>query len=381
MDLTTQLQFVFGLAGISTASLAFVVGLYAFFDSHSRLQENSYSIVATIFLFCLSVTLLVVAIILTSDNRLQIALWVTWIGLGVFALGWVVLFRTFLSLYGRISHMRDKRFLKYVFPISLINNLRSKKYALTVRARNHFLFNPFNFSQDEKNYIMQGYSFLFKGDRNVPLQQIAIDFLVDGLKNEETANYVCCDRPPYQVLSWFKKEEAVPVRLYSHLIIVDAFSPYLSFNDEIMKEANEEVEREGVKVVLAKGMAGVHSACNTAWYIIKEMLQKEGLQYRIPNRMVYDNLSSLAIVSSEAAVLSFYQHCVASERRYGMITVFIEYNDNTSRIMPAAEGVVDAVLSFSLDITTGKVEVEAEKLNGLEFSTHAGKKEYSSPRI
>lgn len=139
-----QSQLILGLAGISTASLAFMVGLYTFFDSHSRLQESAYGLLVTIFFFCLSTTFFLVSLALTANSLVLVGLRVTEVGLATFTLGWLVLFRTFFWLYGRVSHMRDRRFIKYVFPFSLINNIRSKKYALTVRPRSVFRLGPYS---------------------------------------------------------------------------------------------------------------------------------------------------------------------------------------------------------------------------------------------
>lgn len=380
MSLSEQLQFIFGFASISTASLAFIVGLYAFFDSHSRLQESAYNIVITIFFFSLSTLLLVISLIITANQALSIGLIIAESGLVIFAMGWLLLFRTFFLLYGRVSHMRDRRFVKYVFPFSIINNLRSKKYALTVKSRNSFALGPFNLLDEEVKTIAQGYSFLFIGPRHVTFQLMAIDILVDGLKNGETANYVCCDRPPYQVWEWFKRGEPVPVNLIRHVILVDAFSPHLGYDDEILKDANEEIEREGVTIISGKGMAGVHSACNTAWYKTKDILNKEGLKYRIPNRMVYDNVSSLSGISSADLVRSFYQHCVASERKYGMITIFVEFDDADQETLSIIKGVVNAILVFSLNDTTGRIEVEVKKMSAINLHSHAGKKAWPSKR-
>ncbi|HZS42603.1 MAG TPA: hypothetical protein VFA52_00025 [Candidatus Paceibacterota bacterium] len=380
MSQSEQLQLIFGFAGISTASLAFIVGLYAFFDSHSRLQESAYNIVTTIFLFSLSTLLIVVSLIITANDVISVGLDFAEIGLITFAIGWLLLFRTFFLLYGRVSHMRDRRFLKYVFPFSIINNLRSKKYALTVRPRSSFSLEPYSLTSEEIKIISQGYSFLFVGPRYLTFQLMAIDILTDGVNNGETANYVCCDRPPYQVWGWFKRGNSLSANLFRHIILIDAFSPHLGYDDEVLKDANEEVEREGVTIILGKGMAGVHSAGNTAWYKTKNILKKEGLKYRIPNRIVYDNLSSLASVSSCSLVRSFYQHCIASERKYGMITIFIEFDDTDPEILSAIESVVDAILIFSLDEKTREVQVEAKKLSAIDLAKHAGRRVWKSKR-
>jgi hypothetical protein len=380
MSQSEQIQLIFGFASISTASLAFIVGLYAFFDSHSRLQESAYNIVTTIFFFCLSTLLLVVSLIITANAVISAGLVIAETGLVIFGLGWLLLFRTFFLLYGRVSHMRDRRFFKYVFPFSKINNLRSKKYALTVRSRSSFNFGPYALTEEESKVISQGYNFLFKGPRHLAFQLVAIDILVDGVNNGETANYVCCDRPPYQVWEWFKRGASLPANLFRHVILIDAFSPYLGYDDEILKDANEEVEREGVTIIPGKGMAGVHSAGNTAWYKTKGILKKEGLKYRIPNRMAYDNLSSLASISSSDLIRSFYQHCVASERKYGMITMFLEAEDADPQVLSALESVVDAILVFSLNETSGEIEVEARKMSAISLAKHSGRKTWKSKR-
>ncbi len=380
MTQSEQLQFIFGFASISTASLAFIVGLYAFFDSHSRLQESAYNIVATIFFFSLSTLLLVISLIMTVNAVIYIGLIIAEIGLVVFSLGWLLLFRTFFLLYGRVSHMRDRRFIKYIFPFSIINGLRSKKYALTVRPRNSFNLGPYSLVDEEAKIISQGYSILFIGPKHLTTQLIAIDILVDGINNGETANYVCCNRPPYQVWGWFKIGVSLSANLFQRVILIDAFSPHLGFDDEILKDANEEIEREGVTIIQAKGMAGIHSAGNTAWYKTKNILKREGLKYRIPNRIVYDNLSSLSSISSSDLVRSFYQHCVASERKYGMITIFAESEDTDPEILSAIEGVVDAILVFSVNENSGEIEVEAKKMSLVSLIKHSGKKVWNSKR-
>jgi len=79
-------------------------------------------------------------------------------------------------------------------------------------------------------------------------------------------------------------------------------------------------------------------------------------------------------------IRSFYLHCVASERRYGMITMFLEYEDADQKILQAVEGVVDAILSFSINPTTGEIEVEAKKMDGIALSKHSGKNVWNSSR-
>jgi hypothetical protein len=207
---TAKVHLIFGLTGVGIGSLAFIAGLYAFVSSHTRLQESAYGILTTTFFFCLSTTFLIIALILTIIGAKPTGLLFAIGGLVIFVLGWLILFITFFQLYGRVSHMRDRRFLRYVPIFSLINNLRMKEFSsLDVVIRSSFNLGPYRFSKAELETIIQGYSFLFIGPRYLTFQLMAIDVLVDGLKNGETANYVCCDRPPYQIWKWFKPRDPI----------------------------------------------------------------------------------------------------------------------------------------------------------------------------
>jgi hypothetical protein len=158
-------------------------------------------------------------------------------------------------------------------------------------------------------------------------------------------------------------------------MLIDAFTPYLGYSDEILKGVNKEIEQSGVTIIPAKGLAGIHSALDTALFDkTAELVRLKGTKQRMPNRMVYDNLSSLYSLSSPDLVRTFALHVIAAERKYGMISIFVEYENADQGILSTIESTVDAILVFSWNNGNAQVEVEAKKMVGIDLAKHYNKK-------
>ena len=68
---------------------------------------------------------------------------------------------------------------------------------------------PFKFINEEIKIINDGYSFLFIGRCNIDMSNLALQLLIDGLENNETANYVCIDKHPITI--WNNAKRLIPL--------------------------------------------------------------------------------------------------------------------------------------------------------------------------
>ena len=120
----------------------------------------------------------------------------------------------------------------------------------------------------------------------------------------------------------FKDDEISNIT--KHLSIIDCFSTHYSFDDKVVKFHKQEFSSKGFRFFNAESFADVHTAANDSWYRFRKVCKDEENQYRIPHRTIYDTMSSLIRFSSEELYFLFLRHVIASEKSYGMISLFIE---------------------------------------------------------
>lgn len=373
---TDQTPVLLEFARVSLMSLAFVVALYAFFAKEPRLREGAERLLLVIFIVGVSALLAIVSLMGTLNEWAYVAKWSANAAMVVFSLGWGVLLLSFWRLYGRLYHMREKRFWKYVAPFSSAYGLLSKRYVLDALPRKAFALPPYTFEKKESATIMNGYTIFLLGAKEVDLTRIAIHILVDGLRHGETGDYVCCHRPPDQI--WREITTYYPDVLTATVkpAFIDAYSPNFGFDDEILKEKLAHLTaRAGgysVDVIPARTIPGIHTAGNTSWYISKK--KAHGAGPRRPHRTVYDHLSALVPFSSVEQITNFVHHFMAGEKAYGMITVVIEMKDSPREVINTIYKLADCVIEF--EVEAGTTYASMKKGKYLDLMRHTDKREY-----
>jgi len=358
---------------IAIASSAFTVALYTFFGKESRLRESANYLLWVIFIFGLSTLISIGSLLFSILNMQAYAISCLSAGIIVYIFGWGGFLFTFWKIYGRMYHMREKRFAKYVFPLRFFYNLIEKRYATTMRERRSFSLLPYDFDKEDQRIINKGYTFLFISDNSQIARRKAMEVLVNGLEEDETADYVCCERPPYQIWQEFKTFYPQVVRYTKNITLIDAYSPNFWFDDEIQREKLKEigggtVGSEGIRIIRARTVAAIHTASNTSWYMNKKQLEKSGGGLRKPHRTVYDTASTLAIFSGLEQIKTYFYHCLASEKSYGMITVIVEPASENKELIEFLSRLVDCVIEFK--VKNGRNFVKMIKADGLDFAKY-----------
>ena len=313
MEPITDFELAWRILSLSALSSAFVATLYTLFSKDYRLKAGSNSLLLILFALCCS-TLLALFAALFDKFQIQVNLLdLTIINTSTLLLLSVILFTAsvlglfwvFLKSYNRIYHLKEKRYLKHIFPFRLITNwLRSlKTYELGMgmepRNEDQKLFKslPFKFINEEIKIINDGYSFLFIGRCNIDMSNLALQLLIDGLENNETANYVCIDKHPITIWNNAKKINPIIKDKNHDIVFIDGYTPNYGFDDEILAERFAEIRRDGIQILPEKLLL-VYTQTGDAFKIIKKNEKAKSKNNRRPNRMVYDSLSTLQDVSS-----------------------------------------------------------------------------------
>ena len=391
-------------------SIAFVIAIYTLFTKDFRLKEDSSKLILIIFLFSTSITLTIFQII-NNDNILYfsfflilliiltiiigirneekiaivalICLILVSIGLitvlfdeilsaisfSAFGLGWVGLFYIFYISYNKIYHLRDKRTLKHLWPFNKIDDgikrLRKHAYEHDMEDRK-IDKNTFKSLPDQLCEILStfdslkdgGYSFLLIFGERINSIDYGLKFSFDGLDNGEYINYVCVDKHPYEI---YKKIKHLTQDHKNNFIFIDIFSPNYGFDDGINISKNQEIKNNGINIVPAKTIAGIHSSISKAFKIIESNVKKTSAKTRPPCRMIWDSFSSLADVSSKEIIKIFLNHVIPSERNYGMISIFIESENTDPEILNTLKRLVDATIV--VDYSDGKMTATIKKMS------------------
>jgi len=340
-------QLAFEFARLSLMSLAFVVALYAFLAKESRLREGIDKLLLVVFLVGCSSLLSVLSLFALENDFDEAAHHFVNAAIVVFSSAWVVLLFSFWRVYGRRFHMREKRFFKYVPPFAWLRSFLPARYESTAEQRTSFSLEPFALDKESLDSLSSGCSVLIVGDPKLDLSRVALHYFAEGLANGETGDYVCCHVPPYQ--AWDVLRTAYPLKWDDSNVerphFIDAFSGNLAFGDTILQLKMAYLTAKdglGMKVVPARGVAGVHTACNTSWR--KNKKKRAGRGARKPHRMVYDRLSTLVPFSSTEQIINYIMHCCVSERAYGMISIFVEPSTAPEDVLNAAYQAVDCVI-------------------------------------
>ncbi|MGP8256476.1 MAG: hypothetical protein ACLQMU_12465 [Methanoregula sp.] len=393
MEPITDFELAWRILSLSALSSAFVATLYTLFSKDYRLKAGSNSLLLILFALCCS-TLLALFAALFDKFQIQVNLLdLTIINTSTLLLLSVILFTAsvlglfwvFLKSYSRIYHLKEKRYLKHIFPFRLITNwLRSlKTYELGMgmepRNEDQKLFKslPFKFINEEIKIINDGYSFLFIGRCNIDMSNLALQLLIDGLENNETANYVCIDKHPITIWNNAKKINPIIKDKNHDIVFIDGYTPNYGFDDEILAERFAEIRRDGIQIITGKTIAGIHSATGDAFKIIKKNEKAKSKNNRRPNRMVYDSLSTLQDVSSPEQIRIFFNHSIPAEKSYKMVTFIIEYDDADNEVLTQLKRSVDAIIEFR-DDSSGAIKLKLIKLRDIDIRKYSDEVEWKT---
>lgn len=323
---------------IAIPSLALCIALYTFLSNNPKFREfgaRFWGVVALELvgiLFC-SMLLFVTEIRIDIGNEdLQDKLKIVenifeYLFLAFFLFGWIYLFRIFYLIYGSLYHLRKKRFIKYIKPISWIyeNVFHKKFYETNYRKRKQIKLNCFSgISNDIIDRIKGGGTILFLYDDNYDYMETVTNFVKETIQDKETVDYITTFRSPIELCKYISDDEISSI--CKKLSIIDCFSPHYGFDDKVLKFTKEDLIKKGYKFYEAGSFSEIHSAANSSWYRFRELCQNEENEYRIPHRTIYDTLSSLIRFSSEEQYFLFIRHVIYSEQSYGMISFILEPN-------------------------------------------------------
>jgi hypothetical protein len=181
------------------------------------------------------------------------------------------------------------------------------------------------------------------------------DFIDCGLTNGESVHYVTCQQP-----SWFVWEKAYSAdnnidNFHDYLVFIDCYLPVFGFDDEVLKKRRKDLQRRGISVVTAGGIAGLHTATAKAFNITKKTIRSQkpptGMtrSIRKPHRMIYDSVSALADASGIEQVRLFFRHVIPSERSYGMLTLIVESQRSDEVLLNSIKSIADVVCEVQND--------------------------------
>jgi hypothetical protein len=372
----------FELLRIYLATTAFVGALWAVYLKDARLRSGSEYVLISLFSFVLIVAIASVgATLLVIDEPVlqPFAAYFSYLALILYvvSMGSLVL-TVFVQSYNEVYNLRTNKFFKYFRPFRWLRNkfAKDENYELSVEPRTYevgkcplmsSLFTApagrerTNPEKDrdtaDKERVKKGASVLLTGTITGGVLDEVMKWVVRRLQQNETANYVACDRHPFGIWDRLKEQGLEEKReghtLRDSLVLVDVFTPAFGFTDEIHEDRQRQLNAQGVACVTAKTFAGLHTAVHQAFKIIKQKeKEQKGKQVRRPQVMVYDRTSALCDTESVEQFRVFWRHVIPSERSYGMITLIIEDAMAGDGVIKPLKELVDFVLSYNA--TEGK---------------------------
>jgi hypothetical protein len=206
--------------------------------------------------------------------------------------------------------------------------------------------------KSEKDRIKKGASILLTGTVTAAVIEKVLEWVIKRMEKTETATYVVCDRHPHAIWERLKAcgldKQHGGASLSDNIVLVDVFTPAFGFTDDIHQERDRQLDSHGISVVKAKTFAGLHTAVNKAFNIIKQKeKEQKNKKVRRASVMVYDRTSALCDTESVEQFRVFWRHVIPSERSYGMITVIIEDAMAGDGIINPLKELVDFVLNYN----------------------------------
>jgi hypothetical protein len=325
---------------LSIASVAFVVSFYGFVIKEPRLREGSDGLLLSVVLTGIGAVSGAFAGVSILTGHPIVAKSLVVLSVFFVIVGWCALLHALWSLYGRLYFMRESRFWKYVAPFSWIIR-PSRRYVAGMQSRTSLVIAGCDLTPPALQPFLGGCCILIIADPGADTSFIVDEVLKDGLTHAESCDYVCCQQSPCTI--WDRLTKKMSFSELKKLHFIDAFTPAFGYSDDIWKHKIEDLRAKdgnNVFVIPGRSIAGIHTASNTSWYVNK----KDSTGPRPPHRTVYDRLSALMPRTSIDQILSYFVHCVASERAYGMVSVIVESSSSPLALMATLRDISDIVI-------------------------------------
>jgi hypothetical protein len=346
----------------------------------TRLRSGSEYVLVSLFLFVLTLAIAAVGALLLAIEAEWAKFGAAYFGylalvLYVMSLG-VLVTTVFVRSYNEVYNLRTNKFYKYFKPVRRLRGwfASDKNYVFSFQDRDydmgmcllmgHLFGDPADRTgadKDrmslEKQRIKTGASILLTGTVTAMLIEKVVEWIINRMEKNETACYVVCDRHPRAIwdrlqANGLDKQNAVAVS--NNIVLVDVFTPVFGFTDDIYQEQDRLLDSHGIAFVKAKTFAGLHTAVNKAFNIIKQKdKEQRNKKVRRASVMVYDHTSALCDTESVEQFRVFWRHVIPSERCYGMITVIIEDTMAGDGVIKPLRELVDFVLRY--DVIEGKL--------------------------
>lgn len=358
------------------ATTAFVGALWAAYLKDTRLRSGSESVLVSLFFFVATLAIAAVGAVLSAIGAgwsKLVAAYFGYLSLVFYVASLAILVATvFAKSYNEVYNLRTSKFYKYFKPVRRLRGwfANDKNYEFSFQDRDYevgkcvLMANLFPESPDrtaadekrissEKERIKKGASMLLTGTVTAAAIEKVVEWVIKRMEKNETASYVACDRHPYAIWERLqangldnKQQGGVP--LSNNLVLVDVFTPAFGFTDDIHQERDRQLDSHGISFVKAKTFAGLHTAVNKAFNIIKQKdKEQKNKKIRRASVMVYDRTSALCDTESIEQFRVFWRHVIPSERSYGMITVIIEDAMAGDGVIKPLRELVDFVLSYN----------------------------------
>ncbi len=348
-------------------SLALCIALYTFLSNNSKFREFGKKFWPVVMLQLCSVLLCsllliiegvagnidvqfnnidkIKAIIDKAENIITFSI------LGFFLCSWIALLKIFFNIYGCLYHLRKKRFVKYMKPVSWFYEkfIHRSFYENNFRGRSNLTSNSFSGIDPPQNILenlKKGGTILVLYSDTSDYTSFIVNYIQEAINSHdnETVDYICTYKTPIAICKSIPEPEYP--KISKHLSIIDCFSDHYSFDDKVIKHLKREYTSKGFRFFDAYAFSEIHSASNDSWYRFRKNCVSEESEYRIPHRTIYDTLSSLVRFSSEEMYFTYLRHVISSEKSYGMITMIIEPDTLEGSIKNDLIRTSDIVLKF-----------------------------------
>lgn len=313
------------------------MALYTFLSNNSKFREFGKKFWTTVMLQLISMIFCAGALVIeTIKNSLMCKNSKFLLGNKIYSLfiivfllfytaSWIYMCKIFYTMYGSLYHLRKKRFIKYTRPMAWFYEkfIHKTFYEKNYRDRTtlHFdMFEGIDASKFQK--LKNGGTVVLLYEDSVQYSEVITEYIRAAIKDGDTVDYIATYKSPLELCRSFKDDEISNIT--KHLSIIDCFSTHYSFDDKVVKFHKQEFSSKGFRFFNAESFADVHTGANDSWYRFRKVCKDEENQYRIPHRTIYDTMSSLIRFSSEELYFLFLRHVIASEKSYGMISLFIE---------------------------------------------------------
>jgi len=293
------------------ATTAIVGALWAVYLKDTRLRSGSEYVLVSLFFFVLTLAIAAVGAFL-------LVIEVEWVKPGSSYFGYLALVFYVMSLgllvttvfvrsYNEVYNLRTNKFYKYFKPVRRLRAWFAKEdkdYEFSFEERKQYevgncvlMANLFGIPADrtdaaikrmptEKTRIKQGASLLLTGTLTAVVIDRVVEWVIKRMEENETASYVVCDRHPHAIWERLQAhgldKQHGSGHLSDNIVLVDVFTPAFGFTDDIHHERDRQLDRQGISTVKAKTFAGLHTAVNKAFNIIKQK-DKEQRNKKIRN--------------------------------------------------------------------------------------------------